>query len=83
MNLNIDIIRGIYSLGFINATILQRRVIVHCINGRDVIVFAGLGNGRTLMFTIALLQRIKFESNTCQALVLLPTMDLAKQIRKV
>lgn len=83
MNLNIDILRGIYSLGFINATVLQRRVIVHCINGRDVIVFAGLGNGRTLMFTIALLQRIKFETNKCQVLVLVPTIDLAKQIQKV
>ncbi|KAL4091607.1 hypothetical protein QTP88_026266 [Uroleucon formosanum] len=83
MNLKIDILRGIYSLGFVNPTILQRRIIVHCINGRDIIVFAGPGNGRTMMFTIPLLQRIKTNLNESQALVLVPTRDLAVHIQKI
>lgn len=83
MNLKINILRGIYSLGFVSPTILQRRIIVHCINGRDIIVFAGPGNGRTMMFTIPLLQRIKTNLNECQALVLVPTRDLAVHIQKV
>lgn len=83
MNLKLDILRGIYSLGFINPTVLQQRVIVHCLNGRDVIVFSGANNGRTMMFTIPLLQRIKTNLNECQALVLVPTRDLAVHIQKV
>lgn len=83
MNLKLDILRGIYSLGFINPTVLQQRVIVHCLNGRDVIVFSGPNNGRTMMFTIPLLQRIKTSLNECQALVLVPTRDLAVHIQKV
>lgn len=83
MSLKVDILRGIYSLGFINPTDLQKRIIVHCVNGRDVIVFAGPGNGRTMMFTIPLLQRIKINLNECQVLVLVPTRDLAVHIQKV
>lgn len=83
MNLKIDILRGIYSLGFVNPTVLQQRVVVHCVNGRDVIVFAGPSNGRTLMFTIPLLQRINTNINECQALVLVPTRDLAIHVKKV
>lgn len=83
MNLKIGILRGIYSLGFVNPTVLQRRVVVHCVNGRDVIVFAGPSNGRTLMFTIPLLQRINTNVNECQALVLVPTRDLAIHVKKV
>jgi len=83
MNLKIDILRGIYSLGFVNPTALQQRIIVHCINGRDIIVFAGPGNGRTMTFTIPLLQRIKTNLNECQALILVPTRDLAVHIQKI
>lgn len=83
MNLKIDLLRGIYSLGFINPTTLQKQVIVNCLNGRDVIVFAGPGNGKIMTFTIPLLQRINTNINECQALVLVPTRDLAVHIQKV
>jgi len=83
MNLKIDILRGLYSLGFVNPTTLQQHTVMHCIHGRDIIVFAGPGNGRTMMFTIPLLQRIKTNLNECQALVLVPTRPLAVHIQKV
>jgi translation initiation factor 4A len=83
MNLKIDILRGIYSLGFVNPTGLQKRVIVHCLNGRDIIVLSGPGNGRTMMFTIPILQRINTNLNECQVLIIVPTRDLAVHIQKV
>lgn len=83
MNLKIDILRGIYSLGFINPTDLQERVIVHCLNGQDVIVFSGPNSGRTMMFVIPLLQRINISLNECQALVLVPSRELAVHVQKV
>jgi len=83
MNLKIDILRGIDSLGFVNPTVLQQRVIVHCLNGQDAIVFSGLNSGRTMMFTIPLLQRIKTNLNECQALILVPSQNSAVHIQKV
>uniref|UniRef100_A0A2S2R0L8 ATP-dependent RNA helicase n=2 Tax=Sipha flava TaxID=143950 RepID=A0A2S2R0L8_9HEMI len=83
MNLKIDILRGIYSLGFVNPTGLQKRVIVHCLNGRDIIVLSGPGNGRTMMFTIPILQRINTNLNECQVLIIVPTRDLAVHIQKI
>jgi len=56
---------------------------VHCVNGQDIIVFAGPDSGRTLMFIIPLLQRIETNLNECQALVLVPTRDLAIHIKKM
>lgn len=86
MNLNIGILRGIYSLGFVKPTALQQRVIIHCLHGRDVIVFAGPGNGRTMLFTIPLLQQMlisKNKSQVTQGLILVPNRDLAVHIQKV
>lgn len=86
MDLSIGILRGIYSLGLVNPTALQQRVIVHCLHGRDVIVFAGPGNGRTMTFTIPLLQQIlvsKNKSQVTQGLILVPNRDLAIHIQKV
>lgn len=83
MNLKLSILRGIYSLGLIRPTVLQERVIPHILYGRDMVVFARPGNGRTVMFIIALLQRIKTNFNDCQALVLVPTIEIASHIQNV
>lgn len=83
MDLKLNVLRGIYSLGLLRPTNLQERVIPHIINGRDMVVFGRPGNGRTIMFVIPLLQRIKTNFNDCQALVLVPTMKLASDIQKV
>lgn len=83
MNLNIEVLRGIYSLGFVTPTFLQQRVIMHCLRGYDVIVYSGPNYGRTMTFTIPLLQRINTNLNECQALILVPNRDLAVHIQKV
>lgn len=83
MNLKIDLLRGLYSLGFINPTILQQRSVVHCLKGQDAIVLAKPGSGTTMLFTIPLLQKINTDLIECQALILVPTRDLAVHIQKV
>lgn len=83
MNLTTPILRAIYLLGFTNPTTLQKQTCVHYLNEQDMIVFAGSGTGRTVMFTIQLLERINLKLRACQALVLVPTQHVAKHIREV
>jgi len=53
------------------------------LDARDTIVQAGYGTGKTVAFTIAVLQQIDLTQKQCQALILAPTRELAQQIHKV
>jgi translation initiation factor 4A len=83
MNLKHDLLRGIYAYGFEKPSAIQQRAIMPAIEGKDVIAQAQSGTGKTATFSIAILQNIDISLNECQALVLAPTRELAKQIQKV
>ncbi|XP_064394683.1 eukaryotic initiation factor 4A-I-like [Halichondria panicea] len=83
MDLNEQLLRGIYAYGFEKPSAIQQRAIVPCIKGRDVIAQAQSGTGKTATFTISILQQIDMSKKQCQALVLAPTRELAQQIKKV
>jgi translation initiation factor 4A len=86
MNLKDDILRGIYAHGFEKPSPIQQRAIVPLINGVDLFAQAQSGTGKTGTFAIAILQRITFEAKPMenpQALILVPTRELAQQIKKV
>merc|ERR1712178_415540 len=53
------------------------------LDGRDTIGQAQSGTGKTATFTISVLERIDYNLNACQALILAPTRELAQQIQKV
>jgi len=83
MELNNNLLRGIYSYGFEKPSAIQQRSIVPFIKGGDIIAQAQSGTGKTGAFTIGLLQRMDFELKQCQALVLSPTRELAIQTENV
>ncbi|VEL38389.1 unnamed protein product [Protopolystoma xenopodis] len=83
LNLKETLLRGIYSYGYENPSAIQQRAIKPCIQGRDVLAQAQSGTGKTATFTIGILQRIDNTLNAVQALVLVPTRELAKQIQVV
>lgn len=83
MNLKEDLLRGIYAFGFEKPSAIQKRAIVPCTTGRDVIAQAQSGTGKTATFSISILQRIDHNDNRVQALVMAPTRELAQQIQKV
>merc|ERR1712240_454490 len=62
---------------------IQQRAIVPCVRGHDVIAQAQSGTGKTATFSISILQQIDAKKESCQALVLAPTRELAQQTRKV
>lgn len=62
---------------------IKQKAIIPIIKGRDTIAQAQSGCGKTGTFAIALLQQIDEKNDTCQALVLSPTRELALQTQKV
>lgn len=83
MNLNNDLLRGVFAYGFERPSAIQQRAIAPCIKGHDVIAQAQSGTGKTATFSIAVLQNIDTTIPACQALILAPTRELAQQIQKV
>ncbi|KAF7231963.1 hypothetical protein EG68_10620 [Paragonimus skrjabini miyazakii] len=83
MNLKEGLLRGIFAYGFEKPSAIQQRAILPSIEGRNVIAQAQSGTGKTATFSIAVLQQICTADPRCQALVLAPTRELAKQIQTV
>ncbi|CAH8530214.1 unnamed protein product [Schistosoma rodhaini] len=83
MNLKENLLRGIFAYGFEKPSAIQQRAIIPSIEGRNVIAQAQSGTGKTATFSIAILQQICTNDPRCQALVLAPTRELAKQIQMV
>ena len=83
LNLKKDLLRGIFGMGFVHPSVIQQKGILPIIKGRDVIAQAQSGSGKTATFTIGLLQTINPEELKIQAMVLVPTRELADQINSV
>ena len=82
MDLQDEILRGIYACGFESPSKIQQRAIRPAILGRDIIGQAQSGTGKTAAFAIGTLARTDSGTRECQALILAPTRELAKQIAK-
>jgi len=67
-------------MGFKKPTPIQERAIGPLMNGKDVIGQAKTGSGKTVAFSLPLLQSIDVRAPRIQALVLAPTRELAVQI---
>lgn len=83
LDLNEDLLRGIYSYGFEKPSAIQQRAIRPLLSGRDTIGQAQSGTGKTGAFVIGCLQKIDLAQRSCQALILAPTRELAQQIMRV
>ena len=83
LELNENLLRGIYAYGFEKPSAIQQRGILPVLKGHDTIAQAQSGTGKTATFAISILQQVNIEVRECQALALAPTRELAAQIQKV
>ncbi|CAK9275949.1 unnamed protein product [Sphagnum jensenii] len=83
MGLHENLLRGIYAYGFEKPSAIQQRGIVPFTMGLDVIQQAQSGMCNTATFCSGILQQLDYSLLECQALVLAPTHELARQIEKV
>lgn len=59
---------------------VQASALPYLLAGRDVIVQARTGSGKTGAFLMPMLERLDPSRNTCLALILVPTRELAAQV---
>jgi translation initiation factor 4A len=80
LNIKTELLRGIYAYGFENPSEIQKKAILPIIQGKDVIAQAQSGSGKTGTFSIGILQTIDLSLNNIQAVIIVPTHELAKQV---
>lgn len=68
------------SLAYSEMTDVQAQTLPDVLNHKDVIVQAKTGSGKTAVFGLGILNKLKVESLAVQALVLCPTRELADQV---
>ncbi len=61
---------------------VQARAIPYVLAGRNVMVQSQTGSGKTGAFILPILERIDAKKPACQALVLVPTRELAQQVAR-
>jgi len=83
MNLNDQILRGIYSFGFEKPSPVQEKAIVPMMEGHDLLAQAQSGTGKTGTFVIGGISRIDTSRNEVQMVVISPTRELAEQTANV
>ena len=59
---------------------VQARVIPYLLAGRNMMIQARTGSGKTGAFLLPMLERLDSAKRHCQALILVPTRELARQV---
>ena len=83
LDIDTDILRGIYAYGFEMPSPIQKKAIRPIIEGRDIIAQAQSGTGKTATFSIGALSILKLDENFTQVLILSPTRELTTQTSNV
>ena len=83
LDCDMNLLRGIHSIGFENPSPIQKKAILPMNTGRDIIAQAQSGTGKTGCFSIGTLMRLDVEQNTTQVIILSPTHELTQQTKMV
>ncbi|XP_050315967.1 probable ATP-dependent RNA helicase DDX56 [Anthonomus grandis grandis] len=88
MELDDRILKAIAKLGWAVPTLIQEKVIPLVLEGKDVLIRARTGSGKTAAFAVPVIQKIlNFKQTTThqetKALILAPSKELCNQICKV
>ena len=74
-----EILRGLKDMGYVDLTPVQEVTFPLVLANRDIIARAETGSGKTAACAIPLVQSIDISLNEVQALILVPTRELALQ----
>jgi len=77
-----EIIRALDGLGYTAPTEVQTKVIPIALQGHDLVVKSQTGSGKTAAYGIPLCERVDWNENKPQALILTPTRELAVQVNE-
>lgn len=80
LNLSSELLRAIDDMGFESPSEVQEASIPIILEGRDVLAQAQTGTGKTASFGIPMIEGMEEDVDDLQALVLVPTRELARQV---
>jgi ATP-dependent RNA helicase DDX6/DHH1 len=83
MHLRRELLMGIFEAGYEHPSPIQEEAIPIALTKRDILARAKNGTGKTAAFVIPSLQQIDINKNKIQALLLVPTRELALQTAQV
>ena len=77
-----EILKALEGLRYLHPTKVQEEVIPAVLAGKDIFVQSQTGSGKTASYGIPLCADIDWEENRPQALILVPTRELATQVKE-
>lgn len=80
LGLNAKLIEGLFKEGIIEPTPVQEQVIPKALLNLDIVAESETGSGKTLAYLLPLFEKIHAETKSLQAIILLPTHELAIQV---
>ncbi len=78
--LSAEVLKGLDELGYVDATAVQAATIEPGVAGKDLLVRAKTGTGKTAAFGLPIIARAEPGSRHVNAVVLTPTRELALQV---
>lgn len=75
-----ELLKNLNSLGFKKMTSIQAKTIPLLLDKSDLIAQAKTGSGKTIAFTIPLVEKLEVKRFTIQSMVICPTRELANQV---
>lgn len=80
LNLSAATLKAIEAKSYVSMTKVQEQVILPMLKGKDLIIQSETGSGKTAAFAIPIIENIRINHKTPQALVIVPTRELARQV---
>jgi len=78
-NLKRELLMGIFEKGFEKPSPIQEEAIPIALTGKDILARAKNGTGKTASFIVPVLEKVDIEKDHIQALLCVPTRELALQ----
>ena len=80
INLSEQMIKSLNRQGFTNPSEIQLRAIPKALKGETLMVQSATGTGKTLAFLVPIIEKIDYDNQSVQAVIVVPTRELAQQI---
>ncbi|KAK5854631.1 hypothetical protein PBY51_004810 [Eleginops maclovinus] len=78
-----ELLMGIFEMGWEKPSPIQEESIPIALSGRDILARAKNGTGKSGAYLIPMLERIDLKKDYIQALVMVPTRELALQVSQI
>lgn len=82
LQLSPELVDTLGELGFQSPTPIQAKAVPLLLQGKDLVARSKTGSGKTAAFTLPILEKLDTEFRALQALVIVPTRELATQVTR-